>query len=480
MNFVIFMPDEMRAESAACYGHPLVRTPNLDRLAGEGTLFEQCYVQHSVCSPSRCSMMTGWYPHVAGHRTLWHLLRSHQPNLLKYLHQAGYDIRWYGKNDLLAQECFGQCATEARGGGASNSGTLVRTGPEHPHYQTFLGEAFEGEALATGDGRSVARGIDYLRRGPEGPFCLYLPLSNPHPTYSAPRPWHDMYRGENVPPLRPADDANRPMFHRLIRQTRRLDSLPEAEFRRIAAVYLGQCSYIDYLLGEVLAALDQTGLAEDTCVIFTSDHGDWAGDFGLVEKWPSALDDCLARVPLVIRIPGAAAGHRVATNVELFDIMATVLDLAGIEATHTHFAHSLAPQLRGAAGERRTVFAEGGYDTHQPHCFEGRSDSDHADWGEDHIYGPKVRLQQTDPVSVCRSAMIRTPTHKLIYRTQDRCELYDMVADPAESRNLYDEPACAEVRADLEKQLLDWYLHTADVAPRDENPRGLPKGGFRQ
>lgn len=478
MNFVIFMPDEMRAESAACYQHALVRTPNLDRLAAEGCLFEQCYVQHPVCSPSRCSMFTGWYPHVAGHRTLWHLLRPHEPNLFRSLKQAGYDVRWYGKNDLLSADSFAASVTEATGGGRGNFGPQVRTGGDDPHFYTFLGHAFDGGPMETSDGVCVSRGVEFLRSRPEQPFCLYLPLTHPHPPYSAPRPWHDMYRAEDVPALRPPETAGKPVFHELIRRTRRLDRLADDQFRRIAAVYLGQITYVDHLLGELLRALDETGLADDTCVIFTSDHGDWAGEFGLVEKWPSALDDALARVPFVIRTPGGAAGHRVTTNVELFDMTATVLELAGIEARHTHFARSLAAQLRGAAGQPRTVYAEGGYDPHEPHCFEGRGTGDHAGMKTDQIYYPKVHLQQTHRHSVCRAAMVRSPTHKLIYRTADACELYDMVADPRELDNLYGRREAAEVQAALERDLLDFYLGTSDVAPFDENPRGLPPGGF--
>ncbi|MBX2996873.1 MAG: sulfatase-like hydrolase/transferase [Caldilineaceae bacterium] len=89
MNFIFFMPDELRAESVGCYGHPLAQTPNMDALAAEGVRFDQCHVQHSVCTPSRCSMMTGWYPHVRGHRTLWHMLRPDEPNLLRYLKGKG-------------------------------------------------------------------------------------------------------------------------------------------------------------------------------------------------------------------------------------------------------------------------------------------------------------------------------------------------------------------------------------------------------
>ena len=481
MNFVIFMPDEWRAESAGCYGHPLVKTPHLDRLAEEGTRFGQCYAQHPVCSPSRASMFTGWYPHIRGHRTLWHLLRPDEPNLFKYLTAAGYDVRWYGKNDLLSQESFATSVTEAlypRGRG--RFGPRVASDPEDPRYDSFLAHPFVGEAMETSDAACVQMGMDFLRSAHKKPFLLYLPLVLPHPPYSAPEPYHHMYAPQEVPPLRPKVFEGKPMFHRLIHQTRRLDRLTEEDFRKIAAIYLGQITYMDFLLGEVLKTLDETGLADDTCVIVISDHGDWAGEFGLVEKWPSALDDTILRMPLVMRMPGGVAAHIVDTPVELFDIMATILELAGVAAEHTHFAKSLVPQLSGARGdEERAAFAQGGYDPHEPHCFEGRSVGTYAQRGPDNIYYQKGLLQQTHPASVCRAVMIRTATHKLIYRTSDTCELYHMRADPRELENLYGCPEAAELQRKLERRLLDFYLHTSDVTPREEDPRGLPEGGFR-
>ena len=280
---------------------------------------------------------------------------------------------------------------------------------------------------------------------------------------------------------RPAELENMPLYHRLIRQTRRLDRCGEGDFRRIAAVYLGMCSYVDYLFGEFLKVLEETGLAGDTCVIFLSDHGDWAGEYGLVEKWPSALDDCITRIPMAIRMPGGAVGHVVDTSVESFDILPTVLELAGVEARHTHFATSLVPQLRGAPGDAgRAAFAEGGYDPHEPHCFEGRDEGDHAGMTPDNIYYQKCRLQQTHPASACRSAMIRTATHKLIHRTADACELYDLASDPRELHNLYGLSPAAAVQRQLEARLLEFFAGTSDVVPMDEDPRGLPEGGFGQ
>lgn len=478
MNLVFLFPDEMRAESGSCYGHPLVKMPHFDRLAAEGVRFEQCHVQHTVCSPARCSLMTGWYPHVAGHRTLWHLLRPHQPSLFRYLREAGYYVEWHGKNDLYAAESFPNCVDHY----ASATGAWMGPnafGEGQPGYLSFLHEPFPGTPHETRDMRDVQAGIDFVRSRKPGdkPFMLYLPLVMPHPPYAAPQPYHSMYDPENIPPLRPADLLDKPDFHALIRRYRRLDEMPATILAKIQAVYLGMNSYVDWMLGQLLDALDETGLADDTAVIVTSDHGDWAGDYGLVEKWPSGLDDTLTRVPLIIRVPGNAAGHVVREPVELQDLMPTLLELAGVQARHSHFARSLVAQLHGAAGDSgRAVYAEGGYDTDQPQCFEGRWAAYDIPRTPNHIYYPKGLQQQEHPVSACRATMQRTLQHKLVYRPQGVSELYDLTRDAQELRNVYADPAYASARAALEKRLLDWYVHTADVVPWDENPRGLPKG----
>ena len=481
MNFILFNPDEMRAESVGCYGHPLAPTPNIDRLAAEGTRFDQCHAQHPVCTPSRCSFMTGWYPHVRGHRTLWHMLRPDEPNLLRYLKQEGYEVLWGGKNDLLSPGSFESSVTDFRLGRRSRR--AVRGQPagrnpvplDDPRYYSFLYEPVAQSIEELGDFAQVDGAIEYLRSGPQNPFVLYLPLTFPHCPYFAPGKWHDLIHPDTLPPLRPADLANKPDFHQLIRRTRRLDELDEGVLRKINAVYLGMIGVMDALLGQLLDALEETGHADDTAVLFFSDHGDWAGDYGLVEKWPSALDDTITRVPFIARVPGGRRGHTMREQTELFDLMPTVLELAGIPARHTHFARSLVPQIGGAAGDaERAVFAEGGYARHEPHCFEGRTGTDQGLRDPAHIYYPKGRLQQDVPESVCRAAMVRTPMHKLIHRPAGVSELYDLQADPEERHNLYGSPACADVRRDLERRLLDWYVQTADVTPFNEDPRGLP------
>jgi choline-sulfatase len=483
MNFIFFNPDELRAESVGCYGNPIVRTPNIDRLAAEGTRFDQCHVQHTVCTPSRCSFMTGWYPHVRGHRTLWNMLRADEPNLLKYLKQAGYAVHWGGKNDLLAPESFAESVTDFRLGARARRATETHGhgeppyGLDDPRYYTFLYEPVPGGIESLNDFRNVDGAVEFLRSQPEGPFAIYLPLSFPHCPYHAPEPFHSLIDPRDVPALRPQDLPNKPDFYRLIRETRRLDRLDDDFFRQLHAVYLGMISVTDTLLGMLLDALDETGHADDTTVVLFSDHGDWAGDYGLVEKWPSGLDDVLTRVPFLVRAPGSgmARGHVVPEPVETFDFMATVLDLAEIPARHTHFARSQVAQLRGEPGDpERAVFAEGGYDPHEAHAFEGRAAGGAGFRDPSHIYYPKGKLQQDVPESVCRTTSIRTRTHKLVRRPLGVSELYDLTEDGREVRNVYGREEYAAVQRALEERMLDWYVHTSDVVPYDEHPRGLP------
>ncbi|NJN82178.1 MAG: sulfatase-like hydrolase/transferase [Caldilineaceae bacterium] len=477
MNFIIFMPDELRAESVGSYGHPLAPTPNMDALAAQGVRFDQCHVQHSVCTPSRCSMMTGWYPHVRGHRTLWHLLRPDEPNLLRTLKQAGYQVMWFGKNDLLATASLADSVTVAERRGQRMFGQNPFT-RDDPRYYSFLYDAYDGPLAEHGDYANVQAAIDFLRSKPPEPFVLYLPLTFPHCPYSAPQPWHDLIDPDDLPPLRPADLRNRPDHHALIRQYRRLDRMSEDEqsvlLRKIQAVYLGMTGFVDHLLGQLLNELDAAGLADSTTVTVTSDHGDYAGDYGLVEKWPSACEEIITRVPLIVRTPDGAAGHVVAEPVELFDVMATTLEQAGVEARHSHFARSYVRQLHGESGDpTRAAFTEGGYARHEPHCFEGKPDRDQFARDAGNIYFPKGVQQQEHPDSVGRVVAVRTVSHTYIHRPHGQCELYDRALDPRELQNVYGASDYTAIQRKLEQRILDWLVETSDVTPFDIDPRGF-------
>lgn len=474
LNFIFFQPDEMRAESLACYGHPLIKTPNYDRLAAEGVRFDQCHVQNAQCTPSRVSMMTGLYPHCAGHRSMWHLIRPHEPHLFKYLHEAGYDIHWFGKNDMLAPGSL-SCIKEYYEHKDDKRKNRWKSGDKEFYSFDYLPLDCEREEVA--DYVKVKSGIDFLRNrnDDDNPFFLFLPLLQPHPSYTTHPDFYDMYDPKDIPDLRPPDLDKKPDFYTLIRKYRRLDELSDAFFRKLNAAYLGMISFTDWLLGELMAVMEEKGLFENTILIVSSDHGDWAGDYGLVEKWPSDYSDTLTHVPLLVKAPGNKAGHVVEGPVEMFDLMPSVLELAGLSTTHTHFARSFVPQLHGEAEDKnRLVFAEGGYETQEPHVFEGRWNLWNKNPEQDSIYLPKGKLQQEIPESVCRTTMIRSLNHKLIRRTAGQDELYDLENDPRELENLIDDSGMQETKSDLERAMLDWFMKTSDTVPVGGDPRGFP------
>ena len=457
------MPDELRADALACYGNPVTRTPNFDRLAHDGTRFVNCHVQFPVCAASRCSMMTGWPTSVRGHRSLYYFLQPEEPNLLRYLRQAGYDVYLFGKNDVLAEGSIAGSVTEWRNprGPVAEFAAIDR--PQRPNTMLFPPA---GERRSTGDYATLRLAIEVLERSSERPFCIFLALFQPHPPYTIPADFYSLYRATDVPAPVPPGLPRRPRFHAAMREYAGLGTVSEQDFRRLRAVYYGQVSYSDWLLGELLEALERTGRARDTAVLVSSDHGDYGGDYGLVEKWPSGLEDCLTHVPLIARIPAGRAGHVTSELVELYDIMPTCLELAGTQARHTHFARSLLPQLHGAPGDpARAAFAEGGYNIYEPQAFEPIIEG---------LYGPKTRLQNEHPETVTRCAAVRTERYKYIARPNDQSELYDCLQDPHGEHNLFADSSMRAVQGALQERLLNWYIDTSGVPPVKRDARGAP------
>lgn len=470
-NLIIFMPDQLRAESLGCYGHPLVKTPNIDRFAAQGVRFSHCMTAAPLCMPARCSLFTGWHPHVRGHRSTGSLLHADEPNWFRYLRRGGYDVFWYGKNDVLRHECFPDSVTEwasftdhEEWNSKDNSWP-----PESPFRYSFLFP--EGRDRRTyPDYARVQAAVRILeRRETQRPFCIFLPLFSPHPPYAGPAGFHNMYKPADVPPLRPPALPGKPRLYEAVRRSRRLERLSDADLRKINAVYLGMVSYSDWLFGELLEAVEKTSRARDTAVVFCSDHGDWAGDYGVVEKWSNAADDCLLHVPLMIRSPGGQGDRTVDGMFELADLMPTCLELAKVRAEHPHFARSLVPQLNGAPGDPdRAAFSEGGYNLNEPLAFE-------AMLPPQHIYYPKVRLENERPELITRTTVMRTRDFKLVLRPDGDSEFYDLRHDPRELNNQHGAAEFRDQRLEMELRMLVWYARTAGVVlgPRDD--RSLPR-----
>lgn len=466
-NLILYFLDELRADALACYGNPVTRTPNFDRLAAQGTRFANCHVQNPVCAQSRCSMLTGWPTSVRGHRSLYYLLQPNEPNMFRYLKEAGYDVFWFGKNDALAPASFDASVTrwqdEKRGAEFTHllkDAAKLLSGPTTMRYPGGF------DRKVTGDYKLVQDAIRVLEQKRDRPFCLFLPLSYPHPPYLAPDTFDTMYDPARLPPLIPPGLPNKPSYFPAIREYYHLDQVSDAGLRGVRAAYYGQVSYTDWLLGEFLDAMKRTGRDEDTVLIVSSDHGDYAGDYGLIEKWPSGLESCLTHVPLIVRAPDGVANHVVGEMTELYDIMATFLEYGGTKARHTNFARSLIPQIKGKAGDPgRAAFSEGGYNVYEPQAFEPRMPGP---------YAPKSALQNDRPSTIQRVASIKTPEFTYIARPGGVSELYDRRRDPGETRNLIAVEKFHAVREGLQTRLLEWYIDTSGVPEAAKDPRDTP------
>ncbi|MHC4201375.1 MAG: sulfatase-like hydrolase/transferase [Planctomycetota bacterium] len=482
-NIVIFNPDQWRGDVLGHAGNPAAVTPNLDRMTEtDGVSFRWAFCQNPVSTPSRCSFMTGWYPHVRGHRTMHHMLRRGEPVLLKTLKGAGYFVWWGGKNDLVpSQHGFREyCDVKYRPARRlrRNLHSLAdwRGDPGGDNYYSFYaGRLVKGDEprFLDGDWANVLGAIDFIKRAPKDrPFCLYLPLSYPHPPYGVEEPFHGMIDRSKLPPRAPTpeDWAGKPSMLRGIHGRQGMQGWSEERWTELRATYYGMCARVDHQFGLVVDALREACLYDDTAVFVFSDHGDFTGDYGLVEKTQNTFEDCLTRVPLVVKPPaGIPARPRVTdAMVELVDVPATIEALTGVEPAHTHFGRSLLPVIAGVTDEHRdAVFCEGGRLSGEEHCMESESTSSQAPKG---LYWPRVALQHEQPEHT-KAVMCRSRRFKYVRRLYEPDELYDLASDPQELVNRIDDPALAGELAKLKDRLLTFYLETGDVVPHDTDRR---------
>lgn len=470
-NLVLFMTDQQRADSIGAFGNATAHTPHIDTLAARGVRFTQAYSQHSACSQSRISMMTGWYPHVAGHRTLDFLLQPWEPNVLTQLREAGYFVAWPGiRGDTFAPGVTA-AVTDFHGYTVSPSVEALAASHEdrypegHRLRHSFLIGALAGAQHLTPDEAAVRTAIDLLERRLPEPFVLLVTLMAPHPPFAVEEPWASLHDPAAMPAAI-APPPGKAGFMAELRRRAGLDALRPEDWGAIRATYAGMVSRLDDQLGRLQAALDRAGVAERTVTVFHTDHGEYLGDFGLVEKWPSGLDDCLLRNPLVVAGPGVVEGGVHDGLVEMLDLPATLCELADTELAHQHLSRSLVPVLADPTRPHRDrAFSEGGFRIDEAPLNEMPAH---------HPYLLKGMLQQERPELVGRAVALRTPEWTYVYRLYEDDELYDRRVDPHDTTNLADDPAHAATVRRLRDETLAWLVATSDVIAPTRDPRMEP------
>lgn len=441
--------------------------------------------------------MSGWYPHVRGHRTMHHMMHPDEPVLLRTLRHDGYCVWWGGKNDLVpagADSAGVYC--DVRYDPASSFSPirpLWATDREDQwrgipgsktYYSFYVGRLDRGaeREYFDRDWADVMGAIACIKQwsrsgqAAEQPLCIYLALTYPHPPYAVEDPWFGMTDRSHMPRRIQAPDPEKaklkPRLLSGIRERQGLEDWDESRWDELRAVYYGMCTRVDHQFGLVVDALKAADMYDDTLIVFFSDHGDFAGDYGLVEKTQNTFEDCLTRVPLVIKPPASVAvdpGIRDAL-VELVDLPATVEAVAEITPQHEHFGRTLVPLIEGSVKTHRdAVFCEGGRLPDERQAMELESPSSHDRAG---LYWPRLSLQADTGPAHLKATMCRTEKYKYVRRLGEYDELYDLENDPTEEKNVVNEPGYSSILASMSDRLLTWYQASCDVVPLTPDRRG--------
>ncbi|MCZ8511714.1 sulfatase-like hydrolase/transferase [Paenibacillus filicis] len=477
-NLIIFISDSWRGKDVGCLGNEVIRTPNAVALAGEGVAFSNCFVQNTVCTPSRCSFMSGRYPHVKGHRVQEHKLvvADGDPVILKELKDKGYYVWCNGIGPVQCEdisECCSELFVPEPGSYQPYSGPVMDA--EHRLFYSFYRGKAGDEPMVTRDDAIVQGAINFLNSKPQEPFCLFINLAAPHPPFRVEEPYFSMYDRDKLPPIIPQPEpGTKSAFLDKVRDRMGLDRLSEGELKEILAVYYGMITKVDASLGRLTEAVRLNGYWDDSAVFLFSDHGEYAGDYRMVEKSQNNFDDSLSKVPLIIKYPSSISipirERPVDALVEMLDFYATVAELAELPNRHTTFSKSLVPVSQGLADEHReVVFCEGGALAYEPHTHEPNGLKPGAQ------YWPRVGAQNDYPELHGKVVMARTKTFKYVKRLYERDELYDLTKDPDELHNLIEDEDYEGVRQELLERLVDWYMETADAVPFPNklNPEGM-------
>ena len=470
-NVLFLMADDLN-NSLGCYGHPLVKTPNLDKLAARGVRFQNANCQFPLCGPSRNSMLTGLYPNSSGILTNSQLFRQAIPDavsLPQAFRRDGYFAARIGKlYHYGVPNCIG---TNGHDDPASWELELNPAGcdrlEEHPKIFSLLPGNFGGtlswyaspqpdekhtDGLQASDAEWV---LERCAKDKTRPFFLAVGFFRPHTPYVSPAKWFKGYPEADMPVVAgiQEDQADLPA-PALGSYKKEQDKLTDDLRRQAVQAYFSAISFMDAQAGKVLDALDRLGLADNTIVVFTSDHGYHLGEHGLWQK--QSLFEESARVPLIVAAPGMPKGTVASTPVGLIDLYPTLTELCGVKAPDNLQGQSLVPMLKDAKAKGRgwalsQVVRGGGFKRQGASAATG-------DKGK-RIFG----------------YALRTDRWRYIEWDDGHAgkELYDHENDPKELANLADKPEQAAAQKELAEQ-----LHAAVKAsfpPSGETPK-IPAG----
>ena len=477
-NILLILTDQQRWDSLGCYGVSGVHTPTLDRLAARGIRYERCYVNATICTPSRACLWTG--KHVLGHgvHALHDCLPDQELLFSHRLQDAGYETALFGKLHVSGHyreeerrhpndgfDVYEWAGDPFGPWGMDNAYLDWLHGKDPALREAIRAEAPIGNIPAESHMTTWAaeRTVDYItsRRG-HAPFFCCMSVFDPHSPYvNYPKEAEAAVDAAKLPAVVGNQGfAGRPLAHAM--EPRWNVPVPAAATLAAWRVgYYAAIAHIDAQVGRVIAALDETGLGESTTVIFTSDHGDMLGDHGLMTKGAYFYDAC-TRVPLIVHAPGVPSRVETAPA-QLHDIASTCLGVGGQSATQTQEwspdGVDLLDHDRLAARGRAVCLYRNSGVCHKPETgYHGYWDPPiHATMWFEH--GRKVSIYHSPEADA----------------EHPQGELYDLVEDPGELQNLWDAPEWHSRRADSVLRAMDWMALEQSTA----RTRGAEASGDR-
>ena len=486
-NVLFIMCDQLKATALSVYGNRVCNTPSLERLAAQGVTFQNAITPHPLCVPARTAIMASRYPHQLGTRRNETLMPAGVTHAFGVWKAAGYTTGLIGKNhcfdrpediDLLDVRCelwhrglqddaplkgmeWVRPVEAIRAASAIRS-DMPRQSPRISYAVTDFPEEDYGTSVITAQTERFLE--DHAAERSDEPFALWVSYPDPHEPYEAPRRYAEMFPLEAIelPPRRAgefdesAPERNR-ILHRILGLSPGLSGDDGEHVRRAIGVYYAMTRFVDDGIGRILDTLERTGLRDNTIVVFTADHGDFMGEHDMLVKG-GVFYDCLVRVPLIVSWPGRVPqGALDDSMVSTIDIVPTLLQLQGIDAPEEFEGEPL-PTVTDAE-PRDAAFSEYGADG-PPFSM-----TDLEAMPEPYGYATLIACLQWREAEGDRR-MVRTRRWKYVHDPlsppEERDELYDLEADPAELTNVVSDPVNATVIAEMRARLEAWRSATGE------------------
>ncbi len=429
-NIMLICSDQHNPFITGCYGDQIVETPNLDRLAREGTVFDAAYCNSPLCGPSRMSLMTGNFPFKIGVFGNSCCLNSAIPTFAHIAVAGAYHTTLIGRMDFRGpdqshgylERHIGELFPASIWGGNVSFAPL-------PEYLGSMSKPNPLETVGAGNtcyldyDRDVTKVAsnwlqNYEKRQPQRPFLMTVGYLSPHCPYIAPPELYSKYAGKVPPPpelTKELVNNLHPLNQDYLRKSG-IDQVSQANKIKAKTAYFGLVDFLDQQIGNLLQTLEDCDLLDNTIIVYMSDHGEMLGEHGLWHK--GCFYEQSARVPLIVRMPDEnAAGKRVAQNVSLVDLFPTICDWVGEHPEYPLAGQSLNPLLEGRNVNRQNLV--------------------------------KAEYYAGD----CRRMIVKGHWKLSYYSNSSLVELFNLAEDPGEYNNLAKDPDCQTVLNELSKEL---------------------------